>query len=127
VDSGGKSESLVSVAHIGQIVGTVESGWIDWTIDLHRNPLYGKSGRNTVGAFGVTLFVLAGTGLLLWIVGARSWRAWISVGSPGSSRRFNFQLHRAVGLWSYVLLAVVFFTDIRTLSGRRYGFWPVSQ
>ena len=81
-------------------------------VDLHRNLLAGKTGRKVVGAFGIALFALAATGMLLWLIGARKWRAWVSVRPQGSSRRFHFELHRASGLWSYGLLTVVAFTGI---------------
>jgi uncharacterized iron-regulated membrane protein len=58
------------------------------------------------------LFVLAATGMSLWLIGARKWRAWVSVRPQGGSRRFHFELHRATGLWSYALLTVVTFTGI---------------
>jgi hypothetical protein len=50
--------------------------------------------------------------MLLWLMGARKWRAWISVKPQSGSRRLNFELHRAVGLWSYGLLTVVSFAGI---------------
>jgi len=112
IESSGKTERLVSEASTARIVGTVESGWVDWTVDLHRNLLYGRTGRSAVGAFGIVLFILALTGLLLWMAGARSWRAWVSVRPGGSTRRFNFELHRVIGLWSYGLLSVIAFTGI---------------
>jgi uncharacterized iron-regulated membrane protein len=112
IESGGKQERLASDASTGRVLGTLENGWIDWTIDLHRNLLYGRPGRSAVGAIGVTLFILAATGLLLWMIGARKWRTWISVRSRGSSRRFHFELHRVTGLWSYGFLALVSFTGV---------------
>lgn len=112
IESGEKVERLVSDSSTAQVIGTLETKWLDWTVDLHRNLLSGKVGRNTVGAFGTTLLVLAATGLLLWIARARNWRAWITVPAGGSSRRFSFEFHRLTGLWSYAILTVVAFTGI---------------
>jgi uncharacterized iron-regulated membrane protein len=110
--SGGKQERLVCDASTGRVLGTLNTGFTDWMIDLHRNLLAGKTGRKTVGGFGIVLFALAATGMSLWLIGARKWRAWVSVRPQGSSRRFHFELHRATGLWSYGLLTVVAFTGI---------------
>jgi uncharacterized iron-regulated membrane protein len=112
VDSHGKQERLVCDASTGRVLGTVERGWVEWTIDLHRNLLAGKTGRKVVGAFGIVLFALASTGMLLWLCGARKWRSWVSVRVQGGSRRFNYELHRASGLWAYALLAAISFTGI---------------
>lgn len=112
VESGGKQEKLVCDASSGRVLGTLKTAFTDWMVDLHRNLLAAKTGRKAVGDFGIVLFVLAGSGMLLWLIGARKWRAWISVRPQGGSRRFHFELHRAAGLWSYALLTAVAFTGI---------------
>jgi uncharacterized iron-regulated membrane protein len=112
VESAGKQQKLVCEPSSGRVLGALNTGFTDWMIDLHRNLLSGKTGRKAVGGFGIVLFVLAATGVSLWLIGARKWRAWISVRPQGGSRRFYFELHRAVGLWSYALLTVVTFTGI---------------
>jgi uncharacterized iron-regulated membrane protein len=112
VESAGKTLRLVCDASSGRVLGTLNTRFTDWMVDLHRNLLAGKTGRKAVGAVGILLFVLAGTGMLLWLIGKRNWRAWISVRAQGGARRFYFELHRATGLWSYGLLAVVAFTGI---------------
>lgn len=106
------TERIASDASSGRILGTVQSGWVDWVVDLHRNILAGKPGRATVGAFGVVLFVLSASGLLIWLTGARNWRAWSSAPRQGSTRRFHFELHRVSGLWAYSFLAVISFTGV---------------
>jgi uncharacterized iron-regulated membrane protein len=108
----GETRRLICDASTGRVTGVLKSGWVDWTIDLHRNLLAGKTGRKAVGVAGIILLTLAATGMTLWLIGARRWRSWVSVGSQGSSRRFNFELHRVTGLWSYALLTVLAFTGI---------------
>jgi uncharacterized iron-regulated membrane protein len=112
VEVAGKQQKLVCEASTGRVLGALNTGFTDWMIDLHRNLLSGKTGRKAVGGFGIVLFVLAATGMSLWLIGARKWRAWVSVRPQGGSRRFHFELHRATGLWSYALLTVVTFTGI---------------
>ncbi len=112
VGTEGKPEHLVVDAATAQVLGVVDTGWMDWFIDLHRNLLSGKTGRSAVGVIGITLFILSITGVLLWVYGARNWRSWISVRAQGSSRRFHFELHRAVGLWACAFLTVASFTGV---------------
>jgi uncharacterized iron-regulated membrane protein len=113
VESSGKpTERVISEASSGRILGTLTPGWVEWTVDLHRNLLLAKAGRATVGAFGIVLFVLSATGLLMWLSGARNWRAWISAPRRGSTLRYNFELHRVSGLWAYAFLAMISFTGI---------------
>ena len=107
-----RTEQIFSDPATGRVLGVVQPGWIDWMVDLHRNLLAGKPGRKTVGGAGIVLFVLSATGLLMWLRGARNWRSWISVRREGSTRRFNYELHRASGLWAYGFLAIISFTGI---------------
>jgi uncharacterized iron-regulated membrane protein len=106
-----KAEHVVAEAATGRVTGTLNVAWLEWLVDLHHNLLTGKSGRKAVGFVGMSLFLLSATGLLLWVLGPRSWRSWITV-RPDPPRRFQFELHRAAGLWSYVFLAVISFTGI---------------
>jgi uncharacterized iron-regulated membrane protein len=109
---GKRTEKIVSDASTAKVLGTQQAGWMDWMVDLHRNLLSGGTGRSVVGAIGIALFVLSATGLLMWLRGARNWRAWISVRRQGSVTRFNYELHRASGLWAYAFLALISFTGI---------------
>lgn len=110
--SGKRTERFVSDATTGRVLGTLQPGWVDWMVDLHRNLLSGTTGRSVVGALGIVLFVLSATGLWMWLTGARNWRAWISVRRRGSAVRFNYELHRVAGLWAYAFLALLAFTGI---------------
>ncbi len=107
-----RTERIISDAATGRVLGALETGTVDWLVDLHRNFLAGKAGRKAVGIFGIVLLVLGATGILMWLLGSRNWRAWISVRRSGSTRRFNFELHRVAGLWAYGFLAVIAFTGI---------------
>ncbi len=113
VESDGKrTERIVASASSGRVLGVLETRTVDWLIDLHRNLLEGKQGRNAVGVFGIALFILSVSGILMWFAGARNWQSWTSVRPSGSARRFNFELHRATGLWACVFLAVISFTGV---------------
>ncbi len=111
IQSAGKgTERIVSDSATGQMLGTIQPNWMDWMVDLHRNLLSGAAGRSVVGVIGVILFALSITGLLMWLSGTRSWCAWTSVRRRGSGIRFNYELHRASGLWAYAFLAMISLT-----------------
>jgi len=113
VQSAGKRTERFAVdASTPRILGTIQPTWVDWMVNLHRNLLVGTTGRSIVGGFGIVLFLLSATGLLMWFTGARNWRSWISVRRRGSTVRFNYELHRAAGLWGYTFLALISFTGI---------------
>jgi len=113
VQSAGKrTERIALDGSGGKVLGTIQPGWVDWMVDLHRNLLSGPTGRSVVGGLGIVLFILSVTGLLMWLTGARNWRAWISVRRRGSTTRFHYELHRASGLWAYAFLALISFTGI---------------
>jgi uncharacterized iron-regulated membrane protein len=112
IDAKGKQESVVCEASTGRVLGKLNTAFVSWLIDLHRNLLVGKTGRKAVGVVGAFLFTLAASGMLLWLLGTRKWKSWISVRPQGSSRRFHFELHRATGLWSFSFLTLVSFTGI---------------
>lgn len=109
---GQRTERIAVDSSSGRVLGVIEPGWVDWMIDLHRNLLSGRQGRQAVGFVGILLFVLSTTGLLLWILGPRGWQAWISVRPQGSMRRFYYELHSASGLWAYAFFAMISFTGI---------------
>lgn len=109
---GKKTERVVSDASSGRVLGTLETGAIDWVVDLHRNFLAGRNGRKAVGIAGIVLFFLSATGFLMWLVGSRGWGAWISVRRSGSVRRFNFELHGLSGLWACAFLVLISFTGV---------------
>lgn len=113
IQSPGKRTERIAVdSGTARVVGVIQPNWVDWMVDLHRNLLGGKTGRNIVGGLGIVLFLLSATGLLMWFTRACNWRAWISVRRRGSTLRFNYELHRAAGLWAYAFLALISFTGV---------------
>jgi uncharacterized iron-regulated membrane protein len=100
-------------ASTGQVVGELPKiGWMDWLVDLHRNMLAGKTGRQVIGGVGGMSMALGATGLLLWVFGGGRWRAWVRIRGNGGSRRFNFDLHRVSGLWALLFIVVLAFTGM---------------
>jgi uncharacterized iron-regulated membrane protein len=79
---------------------------VEWLVDLHDNLLAGRTGRVVNGIGGALFGVLIVTGAWLWWPGIRhAWRS-MKVGKPEASRRFLWQLHSVLGIWSLALLLV---------------------
>lgn len=70
-------------------------------IELHDDLLGGQTGRrvNTIGAVAVTLVAL--TGLVIWWPGVRRWRRSLTLHRGVGWRRFIWDLHSAIGFWSF--------------------------
>jgi len=76
-------------------------------IDLHDNLLAGPSGRlvNGIGAFA--LLALAGTGLVIWWPGVKTWRRSLMVHRGVGWRRLTWHLHSMIGFWGLGFILVV--------------------
>ncbi len=75
-----------------------------WLAKLHTDLLYGDTGRkvNGVGAIFVTLLCV--TGAIVWWPGSRSWRRSLVVDPRSNWKRLNWDLHSAIGFWSFSLI-----------------------
>ena len=86
--------------------------------NLHYNLLGGRTGRtiNGIGAFGILFLCI--TGLVIWWPGAKAWPRGFVVNFPPSlklwwaSRRVVWELHRAVGIWSVLFIAMSAITGL---------------
>jgi uncharacterized iron-regulated membrane protein len=85
-------------------VGTDEPKLLNWMVRLHDDLLANHTGR-LVNGFGALLFtLLCITGAVIWWPGiARWWRSlfvWRHVGW----KRFNWDLHSALGFWMFLFV-----------------------
>src|SRR5579885_487211 len=82
-----------------QVVAAVES-----LVAFHSNLLSGDAGRlsNGVGAIVVTLLCL--TGIVIWWPGVDHWRRSLTVGPKLSFARMNWDLHNALGFWTFLFV-----------------------
>jgi uncharacterized iron-regulated membrane protein len=75
-----------------------------WLGDLHGRLLLGSDGM-TINAIGGGLTAaLAVTGLVIWWPGVGRWRRALIVRGGVGWKRLNFDLHSAVGFWTFALL-----------------------
>jgi uncharacterized iron-regulated membrane protein len=75
-----------------------------WLARLHTDLLFGETGRkvNGVGAIFVTLLCV--TGAVLWWPGVKTWRRGLMVDFRSNWKRLNWDLHSAIGFWSFALI-----------------------
>jgi len=82
------------------------SGWfpIEWLVKLHENLLLGGKGRlvNGIGAIAVTTVCL--TGAIIWWPGLKNWRRSLKVRWGSGLARFNWDAHRALGVWCFLFI-----------------------
>jgi uncharacterized iron-regulated membrane protein len=93
----------------GQDLGpTIPAGIkvLDWFVELHDNLLAHDTGRLVNGAGAVCLIALSLTGIIIWWPGSKRWRRALVVRRGVNWRRFNWDLHSAVGFWTFVLVFV---------------------
>jgi len=104
---------LYNFVDAGEKAGTIDakSAWLHptyvalhWLGELHGRLLLGTNGMliNAVGGFLTAAVCL--TGLVIWWPGIARWRRALTVRSGVGWKRLNFDLHSAVGFWTFALL-----------------------
>lgn len=79
---------------------------LTWMIDFHINLLSGKTGRtlNGIGAILVTLLALSGA--VVWWPGIQNWRSSLAIRRDANWKRLNWNLHSAVGIWTFAFVLI---------------------
>jgi uncharacterized iron-regulated membrane protein len=75
-----------------------------WLAKLHTDLLYGDTGRKVNGVGAIFLTLLCGTGAIVWWPGAKSWRRSLAIDFRSNWKRLNWDLHSAIGFWSFSLI-----------------------
>jgi uncharacterized iron-regulated membrane protein len=85
---------------------------VSWMTELHVNLLNGDSGRlvNTAGAVLWTLLGL--TGCVVWWPGIQNWRRSLKLSRGVGWKRFNWDLHSAMGIWTSLFVLMWGITGI---------------
>ena len=77
---------------------------LDWFVSLHDDLLSGFTGRTVNGAGAIFLVVLCLTGAVIWWPGAAAWRRSLSVQWRAGWKRVNWDLHSAIGFWTFLFV-----------------------
>jgi uncharacterized iron-regulated membrane protein len=75
-----------------------------WLAKLHTDLLYGDIGRKVNGVGAVFLTLLCVSGFIVWWPGAASWRRNLTFDFRSNWKRLNWDLHSAIGFWSFALI-----------------------
>lgn len=79
---------------------------MSWLVDLHDNLLADQTGRTINGVGAICLTLLCTTGAVIWWPGSQKWRRSAMVRRRVGWKRFTWELHSAVGFWTFVLLSI---------------------
>ena len=75
-------------------------------IDLHDNLLAGETGRLVNGVGAIAALLIALTGLVIWWPGVAKWRRSLIVRRGVGWKRLNWDLHSAIGFWSFAFIFI---------------------
>jgi uncharacterized iron-regulated membrane protein len=75
-----------------------------WLAKLHTDLLYGDTGRKVNGIGAIFLTLLCVTGFIVWWPGVASWRRNLAIDFRSNWKRLNWDLHSAIGFWSFALI-----------------------
>ena len=75
-----------------------------WLAKLHTDLLYGDNGRKVNGIGAIFLTLLCVTGFVVWWPGVASWRRNLAIDFRSNWKRLNWDLHSAIGFWSFALI-----------------------
>ncbi|MBZ5580198.1 MAG: PepSY domain-containing protein [Acidobacteriia bacterium] len=71
-----------------------------WLGDLHFNLLAGEKGRAVNGYLAIVFTLMCLTGAIVWWPGIEHWRRSLAIHSGAGWKRFNWDLHSAIGFWT---------------------------
>jgi uncharacterized iron-regulated membrane protein len=106
-DSTGRAVHHIFDPYTGKDLGPPDPPmvrFIVWLASLHDDLLTGEKGRTVNGAGAILLTALCLTGLVIWWPGITNWRRSLTVDLKSNWKLFNWNLHSAVGFWSFLLV-----------------------
>lgn len=112
-DRQGRSFHVYADPYTGRLLGSqlAERNVTEWLYLFHAQLLGGGLGEQVNGLGSLVWTVLLVSGVLLWIpVRGRAWAEGLRVKGNAGWRRRTFDLHRALGMWTFIPLLVVVVT-----------------
>jgi len=103
---GKKRERLFNPYTGADLGDSVTSGeyFVLWLARLHDELLFERPGRYWNGILSAVTTVLSATGLVVWWPGITRWRRSLKIKVSSGWRRFNWDLHSAVGFWLFLFM-----------------------
>lgn len=92
---------------LGRVPRTLPAGWawLGVVRNLHETLLSGVKGRSVNGVLAGCLLIMSLTGIVIWWPGVSAWPRALRVNFARRWRSLSFDLHRAVGFWSFVIIS----------------------
>jgi uncharacterized iron-regulated membrane protein len=112
-DREGRSFHVYADPYTGRLLGyrLADRNVTEWLYLFHAQLLGGGVGEQVNGLGSLAWTVLLVSGVLLWIPNrGRAWAEGLRVMGNAGWRRRTFDLHRAVGMWTFIPLLVVVVT-----------------
>jgi uncharacterized iron-regulated membrane protein len=92
-------------ADLGDSVTRGELG-VMWLVRLHNELLFDREGKTWNGVGSIVFTVLVLTGAIVWWPGVDRWRRSLGVSVRSGWKRFNWDLHSALGFWLFLFMLV---------------------
>jgi uncharacterized iron-regulated membrane protein len=96
---------IVSSRNFGETFGT-------WFYILHSNLLLGRTGHFIILASGILFIISLGSGLYLWWPKGKKIKQAFSIKLNAGFARLIFDIHRAFGIYSFMVLFVLAFSGV---------------
>jgi uncharacterized iron-regulated membrane protein len=106
-DAGGRALHRIFDPYTGKNLGQPDPAMVRlvaWLTSLHDDLLNGDKGRAVNGVGAIFLTALCITGLIIWWPGVSNWRRSLTWDLKSNWKLFNWNLHSAVGFWSFLLV-----------------------
>ena len=78
--------------------------WLRVMGDIHGNLMMGPRGLTANGVGGFLTSIVCLTGIVIWWPGIANWRRSLWVRGDVGWKRFNWDLHSALGIWTFAIL-----------------------
>ena len=107
VERGSEKKERLFNPYTGEDLGdAVTSGelFVLWMVRLHDELLFDRTGRYWNGVGSAVMTVLVMTGLVVWWPGVNRWRRSLIIRTSSGWRRFNWDLHSAIGFWLFLFM-----------------------
>jgi uncharacterized iron-regulated membrane protein len=104
--NGEKKERLFNPYTGAELGASITQGeyFVLWLARLHDDLLFDREGRYWNGVGSGIATVLALTGLVVWWPGSTRWKRSLQIKWPSGWRRFNWDLHSAIGFWLFLFM-----------------------